>query len=66
MNVIINGKSASLPEGATVEGLVRLRALDPGTVIIEYNFAPLKRDEWAGTVLKEGDRVEILRFVGGG
>lgn len=66
MNVVINGKSVSLPEGATIKALVDSRGLDPGTVVIEYNFTPLKRDDWAGTAIKEGDRVEILRFVGGG
>lgn len=66
MNVILNGKAVSLSEGITIEDLVEQRGLDPGAVIIEYNFVPLKRVHWAGTALKEGDRVEILRFVGGG
>ncbi|MFZ5646981.1 MAG: sulfur carrier protein ThiS [Bacillota bacterium] len=66
MNVVLNGKTVSLTEGITVKGLVDQKSLDPETIIIEYNFIPLKREQWDGTALKEGDRVEILRFVGGG
>ncbi len=64
--IILNGTEETVPEDTTLEGLIRSRGLKPDSIIVEYNFGLVKRDSWAGIVLKENDRVEILRFVGGG
>lgn len=66
MLVVLNGRKADLPEGITVMELLAQRKLDPDTVIIEYNGELVKKDTWSDIVLKENDRLEILRFVGGG
>ncbi len=41
-------------------------SLAPQRVAIELNGQVARRDEWAQTVLRENDRVEIVHFVGGG
>lgn len=66
MNVLLNGKPADLPEGLTVEGLVKQKGLNPDNIIVEHNLNLIKRESWAVTFLREGDKIEILRFVGGG
>jgi len=66
MNVVINGKDASLPHGQTVAEYLASRGLDPQAVIIERNETIVPRDQWAGLALSEGDRLEIVSFVGGG
>lgn len=66
MKIILNGKEENVEEGTTVAGLVALKGLDPRTVIVEYNYELVKEERWDGIVLKENDRLEILRFVGGG
>jgi len=66
LKVVVNGKEENVAAGTTVAGLVAARGLRPDTVIIEYNYGIVKKAEWDGIVLKENDRVEILRFVGGG
>ncbi len=66
MRVTVNGDPMELNEGTTLTDLLRQVQLKPELVVIEYNLAILRRDELAGTVLKEGDQVEIVHFVGGG
>ena len=55
-----------MPEGATVGELVRRLALAPERVAVEVNREVLRRARWEEAVLAEGDRVEIVHFVGGG
>lgn len=66
MNIYLNGKATDVPNGLTIAELVAQRMLNPETIIVEYNYDFVKREYWKGTVLKENDRVEILRFVEGG
>jgi sulfur carrier protein len=66
MDVVINGESRALPDGATVSAMLTALQVAPGRVVVEVNLAILKRAEHATTALKDGDRVEIVEFVGGG
>ncbi|MCL6612123.1 MAG: sulfur carrier protein ThiS [Peptococcaceae bacterium] len=66
MKIIINGKEEAVAENATLEEIVASRGLNPGGIIVELNYALVKRESWPDTILRENDRVEILRFVGGG
>jgi sulfur carrier protein len=65
MNLTINGEDRELPAenlGALVEGL----RMKPDRVAIELNREIVPRERWAQTPLHEGDRLEIVQFVGGG
>jgi len=67
LKLLVNGRSEEFPkEGATVLELLQHKGILPQTVVVELNGTVLKRDCWGEALLKEGDRVEILRFVGGG
>ena len=66
MELMVNGDKRSVPDGTTVSQLFELLQVAPERVVVEVNLAILKRAQHAGTMLKEGDRVEIVRFVGGG
>ena len=66
MKVTVNGDPMDLPEGATVPQLLEQFKLKPELVVVELNLTILRRDELAKNVLKEGDQVEIVHFVGGG
>lgn len=66
MKIIINGKEEIIEQDATIAGLIAQKALNPATVIVEYNYDLIKKETWEDIVLKEDDRLEILRFVGGG
>lgn len=66
LKITLNGKEEALQEGTTVAGLIALKGLNHDTVIVEYNYDLAEKETWAGIVLMESDRLEILRFVGGG
>jgi len=66
LKVILNGKEEQVEAGTTVAGLVKLKGFNPDTVIVEFNNELVNQENWDVTVLKSGDRMEVLRFVGGG
>jgi sulfur carrier protein len=66
LEIQVNGETREFPVGLTVEGLVVVLDLQPARVAIELNRSVVRRNEWAATALHEGDRVEIVHFVGGG
>jgi sulfur carrier protein len=52
--------------GLTLADLVGRLGLPHDRVAIEHNLEIAHRGQWAATALHEGDRLEIVRFVGGG
>lgn len=66
MDVTVNGRLRSVPDGATVADLLRtLGASDRGSAVaLDGSVVP--RGEWPTRVLAVGDRVEILQAVQGG
>jgi sulfur carrier protein len=66
LNIYVNGKATDVPDGLTLSGLVAQRRLNPDTIIVEHNYNLVQKERWDGIMLKENDRVEILRFVEGG
>jgi sulfur carrier protein len=66
MQVTVNGAECQVPDGATVRGLLEHLALVSGPVAVEVNRAIVPRAQHASHVVKDGDTVEIVQFVGGG
>lgn len=66
MRVELNGDPKELDEGTTLSTLVEQLSLAPERVAVELNRAVVRRADWPATRLNEGDRVEIVHFVGGG
>lgn len=67
MNVTINGSSADLVAGTTVAALEELQGPGVGRgVAVAINGEVVTRAEWSKRELIEGDRIEILRAIGGG
>ncbi len=62
----INGERRELATGLSLQELVQFLKLKPEQIAIELNQVVIRRTEWARTMLKEDDRVEIVHFVGGG
>ena len=52
--------------GATVAGLLKELDIRPDRVAVELNLTILDRSEFDGRSLQEGDRIEIISFIGGG
>ena len=66
MNLTINGEHRSLAPVETLHALVQQLGMKSDRVAIELNFEIVPREQWAQTPLKDGDRLEIVHFVGGG
>ncbi|HUU84495.1 MAG TPA: sulfur carrier protein ThiS [Phycisphaerae bacterium] len=66
MQVVINGKDEQIDAGTTVARLLEGLAMPPQKVAVEVNRELVTRRTFAETVLNEGDRIEIVTFVGGG
>ena len=66
MNVTINGEARSFENVDTVSELVQALAIKSDRVAVELNREIVTRDRWPATPLHDGDRLEIVHFVGGG
>lgn len=66
MIVTINGNKTELAESTSVQALLDARQIAADDVVIELNREILPKTNFDETTLKNGDLLEILRFVGGG
>lgn len=66
MSLIVNGRSEPLPEPATVAGLLAAQKIAGQRLAVEVNGEIVPRSLWPQAVLTAGDRVEIVRAIGGG
>ena len=71
MNLHINGESHAFGDSApgaqfTLAALIESLAMKSDRVAVELNREIVPRDRWPQTPLKDGDRLEIVHFVGGG
>jgi thiamine biosynthesis protein ThiS len=66
MQVYINGEAQIVSGISTVADLVEKFALNIRKVAVEINLAIVPRSLYGQTALSEGDRIEIVQFIGGG
>ena len=66
MKLIINDEDREFNSISTLSSLLEHLAMKPDRVAIELNRELVPRDRWDTTRLSEGDRLEIVHFVGGG
>lgn len=66
MRIQVNGEPREFADETTLVQLVSLLQLKPEQIAIEVNRTVVRRADWQGTVLRAGDTVEIVHFVGGG
>lgn len=66
MQVFVNGDPIEIEAGATVAALVRQLTDDPRGIAIELNREIVPKSRHEDTPLADGDRLEVVQFVGGG
>ncbi len=66
LQLIVNGETRDFPGLVNVAGLVSALGLDIRKVAVERNLEIVPRSVYGLTTLNEGDRIEIVAFVGGG
>lgn len=66
MKITVNGREMEIADGTDLKLLIHSGKVDPDRVILVLNDSVVKNDLWTRTILAEGDRVELVSFVGGG
>jgi sulfur carrier protein len=66
MNLVVNGERFEATDQVSVRALIDTLQLSEKRVAVELNGAVVRRAEWDAMRLSEGDKVEIVHFVGGG
>jgi len=70
MRLFINGNQKEFPEpssgGLTVKSLLNALKLKPEAMAFELNLEIVPKKDYDSRLLKEGDKIEIISFVGGG
>jgi thiamine biosynthesis protein ThiS len=66
MKLVVNGSERDVGDVVDVRNLIELLKLDPKSLVVEHNGEILRREQFENAKLTEGDRVELVRFVGGG
>lgn len=66
MTLICNGKAMTVRDGLSLQELMLTLELDPDAVVAECDGRIAPREEYATRILKDGEKVELIRFVGGG
>jgi thiamine biosynthesis protein ThiS len=66
MRLQINGESRDFNSPLTLDSLIEQLSMKPDRVAVELNHELVPREQWSVTSLSEGDRLEIVHFVGGG
>ena len=66
VQLVVNGAPATVADGTTVADLVAARCPSPRGIAVAVGAEVLPRSAWGGTLLAEGDRVEIVTAAAGG
>ncbi len=66
MKITLNGKERNITATADLQSLIGQFCRDPQHVIAEHNGIIVKNHEWTKCILKDGDALELVNFVGGG
>jgi sulfur carrier protein len=66
VSIVVNGSARTCGDGATVADLIRDLALEGRRVAVERNGEIVPKSRHGDTLLASGDRIEVVRAVGGG
>lgn len=66
MKIKINGKEKQFDDGLTVKQLLDYFNISVDKVVVEVNGDIIQKENFQKVLLKDGDKVELVQFVGGG
>jgi sulfur carrier protein len=66
IQVLVNGQWRTIPSSMTVSDLLKQVEIRPDRVAVEVNLEIVDRQNFSQRSLREGDKVEIISFIGGG
>lgn len=66
MRIKLNGEDKIIEERKNILDIISEYKLNLNTIVVEYNLNILDKNEYDKTFVKDGDQIEIVRFMGGG
>lgn len=66
IKIMLNGKQRELEGEVTIPDLLHTLGVQPKQVAVALNGEVVRRDNWAGVSIADGDVIEVVRAVGGG
>jgi sulfur carrier protein len=66
ISIVVNGKNMSIEKDTNLYELIEFLQISDKVMAAAVNMNIVKKDEWENYKLQEGDKVELLNFVGGG
>lgn len=66
VSIIVNGEPKTIDQGLSVWGFLQSLELDPMKVAVERNLEIVSKSLFQDTELVDGDKLEIVHFIGGG
>jgi thiamine biosynthesis protein ThiS len=66
MNIYLNGEPREVPDNLSLAALIDWLKLPADRVAVELNREIASRSRWAESIVRPGDRLEVVHFVGGG
>ena len=66
MKLVINGEERAVSDVPSLGALIESLGMKPDRVAVELNREIVQRGKWSDTPLRDGDKLEIVHFVGGG
>jgi thiamine biosynthesis protein ThiS len=66
LRVSVNGSQMEIVEGTTISDLIKILEIGNGPIAVEQNLEIVGKADYDQRVINEGDKIEIVHFVGGG
>lgn len=66
LRIHLNGEPRDIPAESRLDDLLTVLALPSQRIAVELNGEVVTRPKWSETPVNEGDRIEVVHFVGGG
>lgn len=66
MIITLNGETVEVGNGCSVKELLDKFSLEPKKIAVEKNLEIVSRSQFSNVIIHEGDRIEIIHFIGGG
>jgi sulfur carrier protein len=66
MNIIVNGKNKEFDSNMSLKDIIEFLQIEDKVMAAAVNMDVVKKDNWSSFIPKDGDKLELLQFVGGG
>ena len=66
LQLVLNGNEEIIERQMNLAEFLQAKGMDFTTIIVEYNGEIIKQQVWESVMLQNNDRLEVLKFVGGG